>query len=218
MGRSPTEMLDGPPRRSSARARLIQARSLRKLRSRAEVTIDPTARIGRLVVGGRGREGRIRIGPGSVLDDGVIVHLHDGGSIDIGPEVTIRRGAVLNVQGHLELRGRNLVSWYSVVHCAESVVFEELSGTGEGVTVVDSSHFHGPPGAPDEHWYHNNRTSPVVLGRNTWLASRCTVTAGARIGARSTVATQSVVGSGVYPDGATLVGAPARPLSAAREG
>jgi hypothetical protein len=31
-----------------------------------------------------------------------------------------------------------------------------------------------------------------------------------RLGARSTVATQAVVRPGTYPDGATLVGAPAR--------
>jgi acetyltransferase-like isoleucine patch superfamily enzyme len=205
-------MDDGSPRRGTARTWLIQTRSRRRLEARAAVAIDPTARIGRLAVSGRGRRGQFRVGPRSVIEDGVVVHLHEGGSIDIGADVTIRRGAVLNVQGHLVLRGRNLISWYSVVHCAESVVFEELSGTGEGVTVVDSTHFHGEPGAADEHWYHNNRTAPVVIGRNTWLASRCTVTRGTRIGARTTVATQAVVRSGEYPDGATLVGAPARVL------
>jgi acetyltransferase-like isoleucine patch superfamily enzyme len=200
-----------PPRRTTPRAALSRALALRALRARADVTAHPTAHLGHLEIGGRGARGRLRLGAHSVIEEGVILQLHDNGVIDIGEHVTIRRGAVLNVQGHLELRGRNLVSWYSVIHCAESVVFEEMAGTGEGVTVVDANHFHGEPGAPDEHWYHNNRTAPVVIGRNTWLAARSTVTAGARLGERTTVAAHAVVAPGDYPPGITLVGAPARP-------
>ena len=193
--------------------RLLRERAVRALRARADVAADPTARIGRVVVSGRGARGRVVVGPRSVLQDGVILQISEGGVLELGPDVTVRRGAVLNVSGHLELRGRNLVSWYSVVHCNRSVVFEELAGTGEGVTVVDSNHFHGDEGAPDEHWYHNNRPEPVVIGRNTWLATKCTVTAGARLGARTTVAAHALVRPGDYPDGAVLAGVPARPVS-----
>lgn len=163
-------------------------------------------------VSGWGARGAITLGSGSRIQDGVIVQLSDGGRIDIGDDVLVRTGAVLNVSGHLELRGQNLISWHTVVHCAEHVVFEELTGTGDGVTVVDSTHHHGAPGAPDEHWYHNSRSAPVVLGRNTWLAAKSTVVAGVTLGARTTVAAHAVVRPGTYPDGVTLAGVPARIL------
>jgi acetyltransferase-like isoleucine patch superfamily enzyme len=183
---------------------------MRTLRRSAVVTIDPSATIGAVELRGRGAPGHLSVGPHSVVEDGAIIHLHEGGTIEIGSHVRIRTGVVLNVEGHLVLEGRNLLSWYTVVHCAESIVFGELAGTGEGVTVVDSGHFHGGEGRPDEHWYHNNRTEPVSIGRNTWLAAKSTVSAGAHLGDRTTVAGHAFVRRGTYPDGATLVGVPAR--------
>jgi acetyltransferase-like isoleucine patch superfamily enzyme len=184
------------------------------LRRRAVLEVHPTATIGRVAIDGRGGRGRLRVGAHSAIEDGVVIALHEGGHIDIGEHVTVRRGAVLNVQGHLELRGRNLISWYSVIHCAESVVFAEMAGTGEAVSVIDSNHVHGRENADNEHWHHNNRIAPVTIGRNTWLAAHSVVTAGVHLGAQSTVASQAVVRPGTYPDGVTLAGVPARPLSA----
>ncbi|MCU1595716.1 MAG: sugar acetyltransferase [Frankiales bacterium] len=153
---------------------------------------------------------RLLIGPESRLEDGVILQLSQGASVEIGPRCHLRSGAVLNVSGRLQLLGDNQISFYSVVHCAESVLFEEMAGAAEGVTVVDSQHVHGDVGAPDEHYYHNNRTSPVVIGRNTWLAARSVITSGVTLGSRVTVAGNSLVAPGTYADAATLVGVPAR--------
>jgi acetyltransferase-like isoleucine patch superfamily enzyme len=196
---------------TGARRRARLALNRRVVERRADVTVDPLAFLGRTIVSGRGARGALTLGPRSVVQDGVVLQIADGGRITIGPDVTIRRGAVLNVRGHLELRGRNLVSWYSVVHGAGSVVFEEMAGTGEGVTVVDSTHFHGDPGAGAgaEHWYHNHRLAPVVIGRNTWLAAKSTVTAGVVLGEDTTVAAHAVVLAGEHRPKALLVGAPA---------
>lgn len=177
---------------------------------RARVNAHYTAQVGRIHLGGRGRRGHITIGAGSRIDSGAIIDIWDGGRIVIGENVHIRRGAVLEVSGLLELQGDNLISWYSVVHCQEHVVFEPLAGTGEAVTVVDGSHFHGRPGAPDEHWHHNSRPGPVRIGRNTWLAAKCTVGAGVVLGRGVTVAAHAFVPQGTYPDGCTLKGVPAR--------
>jgi acetyltransferase-like isoleucine patch superfamily enzyme len=152
----------------------------------------------------------VSIGAGSAIEDDVIIQISNGGRIVIGDGVRVRTSAVLNVSGMLELRGDNLVSWNCVIHCGDSVVFEEMAGTGEGVTVVDGTHFHGAIGAADEHWYHNNRHAPVVIGRNTWLAAKCTIGAGVTLGARTTVAAHSFVREGVYEDGIVLAGSPAR--------
>lgn len=183
-----------------------------ELAKRATVDLHPTASVGRVHVTGWGARGSITLGRRSVIEDGAILQVSNGGRIEIGDDVLVRTGAVLNVSGRLELRGSNLVSWHTVVHCAEHVVFEEMAGTGDGVTVVDSTHYHGAAGASDEHWYHNGRPAPIVIGRNTWLAAKSTLGAGVTLGARTTVAAHAVVRPGVYPDGATLAGVPARIL------
>lgn len=174
---------------------------------------DPTARVGLIHLSGRARAGdgaTVTIGPRSSIQDGVVLRLGPGARLDIGPDVVIRRGAVLNVAGHLELRGRNLVSWYSVIHCAGTVVLGEMTGTGEHVTIVDSTHVHGARGAADEHWYHNAVIERVEIGPNSWLATKSTVAAGAVLGERTVVAAHAVVLGGSYPPGVTLVGLPAR--------
>jgi acetyltransferase-like isoleucine patch superfamily enzyme len=175
---------------------------------RADVTLHRTASIGRVHVSGWGPRGTISLGKGSRIESGVLLQISNGGSISLGDNVTIRRGAVLNVSGQLELRGSNLVSWYTIVHCTSRVTFEEMAGTGEAVTVVDSAHFHGEVGSPAEHWYHNSAADPVVIGSNTWLATKSTVSAGAVLGPRTTVAAHAFVRRGVYPAGALLRGLP----------
>jgi acetyltransferase-like isoleucine patch superfamily enzyme len=181
-----------------------------RLLRRASVRVHPTARVGRIHLSGRGRRGYVSIGEGSRIESGVVIELSRGGRIIIGDNVHVRRGAVLEVSGTLELRGDNLLSWFSVVHCQEQVVFEELAGTGEAVTVVDGRHFHGEAGEPDEHWYHNSAPAPVFIGRNTWLAAKSTVGAGVTLAEGTTVAAHAFVSQGTYPKGAVLKGIPAR--------
>ncbi|MFK5582849.1 acyltransferase [Serinicoccus sp. LYQ131] len=106
------------------------------------------------------------------------------------------------------MEGENLLSWHSVVHCAEQVVFEQQAGTGEGVTVVDGAHFRKHSG---DHWYHNSATRPIRIGANAWIASHSTIGPGVTVGHASTVAAGSVVLHDV-PDETLVGGAPARVL------
>ena len=172
------------------------------------VSLHPTATVSpavRLALEGPGLIA-IRVGPGSIIEEGVLLQLGPGARLDIGPAVTIRRGCVLNVTGRLTFRGDNLLSWGSVVHCAESVTFERMAGTGEMITVVDGSHYRRDR---DDHWYHNSATAPVVIGYNAWLASKSTVGKGVRVGAASTVGANSLASEDV-PDGCLAVGVPAQ--------
>ena len=176
--------------------------------TRCDVVIDPGATLSpgiRLAIEGPGRI-TLRVGPGSVIEDGVLLQLGPGARLDIGPDVTIRRGCILNVTGHLTFRGTNLLSWGSVVHCADAVTFEELAGTGELITVVDGSHFRRHR---EDHWYHNGATAPVVIGYNAWLASKSTVGKGVRVGTAATVGANSLVSQDV-PDECLAIGVPAQ--------
>jgi acetyltransferase-like isoleucine patch superfamily enzyme len=153
---------------------------------------------------------RIHIGPGCRVERDVEFILR-GGSIELGPQVTIRPGTVVKASGRLVMEGHTPISWRCVIHCAEEVVLQHNASVAEGVTISDSSHFFT---TPDQHLWHNVRTAPVNIGRNTWLCPKSTVAKGVTIGNHCIVASNSVVISDV-PDGSMASGVPAtyRPLA-----
>lgn len=166
--------------------------------------IDPGARFEVLV--GPGTCVQLELDEDAHIESGCLIRLTAGASVLIGPRSRIRRFAVLNVAGRLALLGDNLVSWHSVIHCAEEVVLESMAGTGEGVTIVDSSHYRAHD---QDHWYGNSTTAPVHIRHNVWLASRSTIARGVTIHPAATVAAGSVVLDDV-PAGALVAGSPAR--------
>lgn len=176
-------------------------------RSKIDLKIAPDVRLGRRIrveVEPRIRM-KVRFGPRTRLDDGVLLLLK-GGTLDCGPGTWLRRDVVVNVSGELVLVDGNIMSWGTTLHCAESVRFEPLASAAEGVTVSDSSHYFTDP---ETFFYMNTRTEPVVIGANTWLCPKSTVTQGVRIGSHCILASNSVAISDV-PDGHLASGVPAR--------
>ncbi len=161
------------------------------------VTLEPESR-NRLHIGPR-----VRIGPR------VLVQLK-GGSVRLGADCELRRDTVLNVAGALHLVGENILGWGCVVHCNREVVLDRMASASEYVTIADSSHYVADP---DEHFYHSVRPGSVTVGRNSWLASKATLTRNARVGDHCVVGANSVV-IGSVPDGHLASGVPAstRPL------
>jgi acetyltransferase-like isoleucine patch superfamily enzyme len=151
----------------------------------------------------------LSIGPGSSLEDRVLIQLK-GGTIQFGDHIEVRRDCVLNVAGTLVAEGDNPISWGSVIHCSTDVRLARMVGIAEHVTLADSSHFFTEP---DQHFWHNVRTGTIAIGRNTWICPKVTVTRDVEIGAYCIVAAGSVVVADV-PDGSLASGVPAthRPL------
>lgn len=146
----------------------------------------------------------LKIGPRSQLEDGVVIMLK-GGTVLLGPETWLRRDVLLNVSGRLELVETNVLSWGTIVHCAEHVRWEALVGAAEYCTVADSTHYFTEPMA---YFYDNVRTAPIVIGANTWLCPRVAVTMGVTVGDHCILASNSVVTTDV-PSGSLASGVPA---------
>ena len=184
----------------------------RAVGGRLTVEIDPTARLrGRVhLYVTAGSHTRLVMGPGAVLERGVLLHL-SGGEVLLGPRARIRMGCVLRVRGGtLRLHGDNIFSYYSTIHCNERVEIGRGSFVGEASTLADSNHVR--PDDPDVSFLDNIETAPIHVGERTWIAARATITAGARIGDDVTVAANSVV-RGELPDDVVAGGVPARILS-----
>lgn len=146
----------------------------------------------------------------TIIESDVLLRLGNG-TVDVGERCVLRSGVVLNVGGGSFSLGRSCVlSWGTVVHCSERVALDEMVGVAEQVTIADTNHYFT---APDEHFWHNARSKPVCVGRNTWLCPKVSVTPGSHVGSYCIIASNSVV-VGVIPDGSLASGMPAkaRPL------
>lgn len=154
-----------------------------------------------------GTHSTVRIGTGTRLGDGVRLVL-DGGTLDIGQRALIRLGVVFHVRGDLILEDETLLSYYSIVHCDESVHLSYRVGLGEHTTIVDSTHITPPEG---EWFYRHFETAPVHVGRDVWGGAKVTIGRGVRVGARSVIAAGSVVTHDV-PSRSLVGGTPARVL------
>ncbi|HWE55062.1 MAG TPA: acyltransferase [Acidimicrobiales bacterium] len=177
-------------------------------RSTVEIDVHPTVRVGKRtrVQFDRNTRNRLVVGAKTNLRDDVMLQLR-GGTIEIGSNCDIREACRFNVTGHLVLAGQNVFSWGCTIHCTDRIVIGQMTSCSEYVTIVDSRHYH----SGDGRWFYSNTTSrPVEIGRNVWLAAKCTVTMGTQIGDDALVATNSVA-RGVVEAGTVVAGVPAKP-------
>lgn len=113
--------------------------------------------------------------------------------------LTTAPGATLEVRADIIGRGSILVA-------RERITIGSGSKVAEYVTVRDANHDHTSP-LDQRHF----ATAPVSVGRDVWLAAKCTVLAGVSVGDGATVGAGAVVTRDV-PPGRTAVGVPARSL------
>jgi acetyltransferase-like isoleucine patch superfamily enzyme len=116
-----------------------------------------------------------------------------------------RQAPVLSIGDRVGIRP------YCTLSAAESIVIEDDVIIGAFSSVIDSDHTFSM-GRPNV--MHNPIvSSPVRIGRGTWLAERVAVLRGADIGRCCIIGANSVV-RGSIPDYSIAVGAPARVVGA----
>jgi len=191
------------------RARVVGSLKLRSAwyRSPLECEVSRDARFGRRVqfVVDAKTKNVVRIGEGCLIGDDVRFEL-SGGSLTMGSGVDIRRGCLFHLSGRLELQGRNVLQYGTVIHCDESITVGLAASMAEFTTLVDSSHTYD---GPHEWFGHNVVTGPIEIAENAWLGAKVTVARGVRIGRRAVAGANSLVVKDV-PDGWLASGVPAQ--------
>ncbi len=191
------------------RALVVQSALLKARMQGSTVTFDlhPTVRFesGTRFVVEPGTTNHIQMSEHCHLQEDVTFHLR-GGTFRMGPRASIRKGSVIHLGGDLELVSDNIISYYNVIHCSERIRLDQYASTNEFVTIVDSRHFHG---GEHEFFYENVESAPIDIGRNVWMANKCSVLMGVTIGDEAIVAGHAVVHKDV-PAKAVVAGVPAR--------
>ena len=191
-------------RRVALRAQV--RRVARRAGGTVELDLAPDLVLGRgiTVTVMQGTHSVVRIGPGSKVEDRVLLMLK-GGRLEGGPRIELRRDVIVNLAGTLRLDGDNPISWNTVVHCSNDIHLEAMAGIAEHCTLADSSHYFT---TPDEHFWHNVRVGSIRVGSNTWICPKVTLTRNADVGTHCIVGAGSVV-VGKVPDGHLASGVPA---------
>lgn len=157
---------------------------------RPEVTVGPQVLIGRSVRWRLEPGARVVLADGCELDDGVTVAVSRGATITFG------EGAFV---GH-----------HATIAARSSIVVHDRAFIAELVSIRD--HDHDPALPPSSG---QNVVAPVVIGADSWLGAKCTVTRGITIGENAVVGANAVVTHDV-PAKTTVVGVPATALDRVR--
>jgi acetyltransferase-like isoleucine patch superfamily enzyme len=140
--------------------------------------------------------------------------------IAIGERVVVMRGAWLSVERlawdkpapALSIGDGSALRPHVHISAAESVVIEEDVGIGAFSTIVDNDHVRGDRGIVyNQEWV----STPIRIGRGTWVGDRVAILRGTNIGRHCVIGTNSVV-RGEIPDYSVAVGAPARVVGSTR--
>lgn len=136
------------------------------------------------------REGRLRVGAGTLLEPGVWITAPEQARVVIGRGVFLNLGVMIASQHLVEIGD----------HCM----------LANGCFVSDASHRFQDTTQPIT-WQGFQSKGPTRIGDNCWLGANVVVTSGVSIGRRCVIGANSVVTKDVEPF-TIAAGAPARPI------
>jgi acetyltransferase-like isoleucine patch superfamily enzyme len=136
------------------------------------------------------RDGRLEVGPGTLLEPGVWITAPGAARVRIGEGSFLNRGVMVAAHELVEIGA----------HCM----------LANGCFVSDANHRFDDPEKPVP-WQGFDSRGPTRLGDNCWLGANVVVTSGVTIGERCVIGANSVVTTDI--ESFTIAaGAPARPL------
>src|SRR4030081_3463757 len=136
------------------------------------------------------REGRLEIGPGTLLEPGVWITAPGTARVRIGSGTFLNLGVMVAAHELVEIGD----------HCM----------LANGCFVSDASHRYDDPELPIT-WQGFESKGPTRIGNNCWLGANVVVTSGVSIGERCVIGANSVVTKDIEPF-AVAAGAPAKVL------
>lgn len=129
--------------------------------------------------------------------------LADKGKIVLGEKLRVHRRSKISVsrEGVLEL-GDNVALGNGVsIYCFDSIKIGDYTELGQDTKIYDHDHDFRVPGGYKERKF---KTSPVVIGENTWIGCNVVILRGTTIGNNCVVGAGCVL-KGDYPDNTIIV-------------
>jgi acetyltransferase-like isoleucine patch superfamily enzyme len=152
---------------------------------------------------------RARFGAGCDIRSGLSLTIWPESTVAVGARCVIDRRMTVECRGRLVIGDDVIVGHDTTIGIEESVSIGRDCLIAEFVSIRDHDHEFGRPDIPVRE--QGARSAPVAIGRDVWIGSRATITAGIRIGDHAIVAAGAVVTHDVAP-WAIVGGVPAREI------
>ena len=127
------------------------------------------------------KHGKLRIGKNLKMHNGAKIRIRNGATVEIGDNFSMSNGCVLTA--------------YESIKIGDNVML------GPNVLIYDHDHDYRAPGGIAAMKF---KTSPVVVGSQTWIGANSIILRGTTLGMGSVVGGGTVV-KGIFPDDAVLV-------------
>ena len=157
----------------------------------------------------RHRHADVRFLGSAYLGPGFSLHIPNGGSFVVGPDVEFRRGfrAEIFDSGRITIGAGSVLTYYVLMQCSTSIDVGERCMFGQSTIVVDGQHrFRSLERPMLEQGYD---FTPITIEDDATITTKCTIMAD--VGRRAFIGANSVV-SRSAPAYCVVVGAPARPI------
>lgn len=158
--------------------------------------------------------GRIRLGRGATLGDGVVIEGLSRGGVDLGPGVSIGAHSIIMPTSVLRILGEGCsigansgMGQYCFVGCGGGVRIGRDVIMGQYVSFHTENHLYDDVRRPIV--AQGVRQAPVVIGDDCWVGVKATFLSGATVGRGCVVAAGAVV-RGDIPPYSIVGGVPAR--------
>lgn len=197
----------------------VRDAAVREARAWLDEPLKRVAARGRIVEPWR-RARFARFGHRSLIDRPVWLYgtehmsVGDGTIVLRGGWLAVERQAWSKPHATLVIGDRVWMRPYCVLSAAESIVIEDDVVISAFSTLIDSDHTYAND--IDNVLWNPIETTPIRVGRGTWIGERVAVLRGSDIGMRCIIGSNSVV-RGSIPDYSIAVGAPARVVGSTRD-
>lgn len=150
---------------------------------------------------------RARFGAGCDVRTGLSLTIWPESTVAVGARCVIDRRMTVECSGRLVIGDDVIVGHDTTIGIEEAVSIGHDCLIAEFVSIRDHDHEFGRPDIPVRE--QGARSAPVAIGRDVWIGSKATITAGVRIGDHAIVAAGAVVTRDVEP-WTIVAGVPAR--------
>lgn len=137
------------------------------------------------------------------------IHVFKNGKITCQGRIIVNDDVMLFAKGKLTIGAQFGINSYSRIVAHEEIIIGNNVTIGQFVSILDHDHNYV---FVDENMQLNGyKTAPIHIGNNVWIADKCTILKGTKIGNNVVIAANTLVRKDV-PDNVIYGGNPARIL------